>query len=206
MAALTPSDAVQRVLENVGRVVGDLQCPADVLTRRLDDEYRRLRRRLSAEFPTIYEKLSPTYVIAPGSNTITKPTDCETIRVMERQAGANWDPLSLAPSLNRDQVSGPSFYEMGNIIYLLPEAYASGTYRFFYLSTPPTVITTYEVPDGFEGILIEMASVFARQRHNEMEFIAYHQAAARQIWDDGYLGLWQRYGSHGSSGMNETRG
>jgi hypothetical protein len=204
MAALSPTDAVQRVLENVGRVVGDAQCPAAAIQRVLDDEYRVLRRKLSAEFPTIYEALSTTFVLTTTS-TITKPTDCETIRVVEKQAGSGWYPLDVASSLNRDQQGRLSFYEFGAILQIVPEASAAGSYRIFYEPSPPTVITTYQVPDGMERILIELASVWARQRHDEDEKCARHEAKAKQIWDDCYMGLWNRYGSHGRSGLQETR-
>jgi hypothetical protein len=43
------------------------------------------------------------------------------------------------------------------------------------------------------------------QRHNEVEQMAYHMAEAVKIWDEAYMGLWNRYGSHGKSGLNITR-
>lgn len=208
MATLTPTDATQRVLENVGRVVGDAQCPADAIQRRLDDSYRTLRRRLSEEFPTIYEKISTNIVVAAGSSSFNKPVDCEAIRVVEKQSGytsSSWYPIDVASSLNRDQYGRLSFYELGTVIQLAPEIAAPGTYRVIYVTAPATTVITYDVPNGLERILIEEASAWARQRHNEMEQVAYHLAQARQIWDDNYMGLWRRYGSHGQSGLQETR-
>lgn len=209
MPSLTPTDATQRVLENVGRVVGDAQCPAAAIQRKLDDSYRTLRRRLSEEFPTIYEKVSSPITVAAGAVSFNKPTDCEAIRVLEKQSAYNsscWYPVDVAPSLNRDQYGTLSFYEMGAVLYLSPFPAAPGTYRLYYIASPPDTITTYDVPNGLERILIEEASAWARQRHNEMEQVAYHLAQARQIWDDNYMGLWRRYGSHGQSGLQEARG
>ena len=202
MASLAPSDLVIRVLENVGRVSGDQQCPSDAIMRRGDDEYRRLRRRLSAEFPTLYEKLSTPTTLTTATS-FAKPTDCETIRVMEKQSGAYWTSVPVAPSLNRDEIGCLAFYEEGANVVIVPTASAPGTYRMFYISTPAATITTYDVPDGVEGIIIEEVSAWARQRHEEDP--SYHKAAAKQIWDDQYMALWNRYGSHGMSGLQITR-
>lgn len=204
MAALTPANAVIRVIDALGRVSGDTACPSDAITRRLDDEYRRLRRRLSAEFPTLYEKLKTPVTVAAGASSFTKETDCETIRVLEKQTGTqNWYPLDVASSLNRDEVGRLSFYEVGTTIYLIPPEAAPGTYRYFYLATPAATVTTYDVPDGLEGIIVEETAAWARVRHDEDP--TPHKLNARQIWDEAYFGLYNRYGSHGQSGLNQTR-
>lgn len=202
MAALAPTDLVIRVLENIGRVSGDRQCPSAAIIRRGDDEYRRLRRRLSAEFPTIYEKLSSSTTLTTLT-TIAKPTDCETIRVMEKQSGAYWTSLPLAPSLNRDEIGCLAFYEEGANVVIVPSGSAPGTYRMFYIAAPASTVTTYDVPDGMEGIIIEEVSAWARQRHEEDP--SYHKSCAKQIWDDQYMALWNRYGSHGATGLQVTR-
>ena len=204
MAALTPADAVTRVLENVGRVDGDQSIPSDAILRRLDDEYRRLRRRLSAEFPTLYEATSGSLTVASGASSFAKPVDCETVRVVEKKAGERWGSIPVAPSLNRDEVNGLCFYEQGANIVLAPDASAPGVYRVHYIKIPTATVTTYEVPDGVEGIIIEMASAWARQRHDEDP--SYHRAEAQRIWDEQYMGLWNRYGSNGLPGMQITRG
>ena len=203
MAALSEANAVVRVLENVGRVSGDVQCPADAITRRLDDEYRRLRRRLSAEFPTLYEALSSTFTLTGSTTTFAKPTDCETVRVVEKQSGAYWTSIPVAPSLNRDEIAALCFYEQGVNIVLTPAGSAPGSYRCYYVKSPAATITTYDVPDGLEGIIIEEASAWARQRHNEDP--SYHKACAKQIWDDQYMALWNRYGPSGQPGLQVTR-
>lgn len=207
MAALTPDQLVERVLENLGRVSGDLQLTPDMIKRRADDEYRRLRTRLSADFPTIYEKVSPTYVLTAGQSTIAKPTDCASVRVLEKQAGSNWYPMDMAPSLNRDQFGGNCFYEMGGTIHLTPPETAPGNYRIFYTATPTAIISTYDVPDGLEGILIEEVSAWGRQRHNEMEHYSLHKAEAKRIWDDAWMAIYKstKPGSHSRSGLQITR-
>lgn len=204
MATLTPTDAVLRVLENVGRVSGDAQLPSATIQRRLDDEYRTLRRRLSEEFPTLYEAVSSSTTLT-SATTIAKPTDCEAIRLLEKQIGSTWFPIAVASSLNRDEFGMLAFYEIGANVQITPTEGAPGTYRFIYIKSPATTITTYDVPDGLERIIIEETSAWARQRHNEMEFVSYHKAEAKRIWDDNYMGLWRRYGSHGRSVLNETR-
>ena len=204
MAALSEANAVIRVLEAIGRVSGDKQCPSDAITRRLDDEYRRLRRRLSAEFPTLYEKLSSTTTLTGSTTTITKPTDCETIRVVEKQtSNGSWYPIGVSASLNRDEMSGVTFYEIGANIQIVPTSGAPGSYRIFYLATPAATVTTYDVPDGLEGIIIEETCAWARVRHDEDP--TPHKLNSKQIWDEAWMGLWNRYGSHGQSGLNVTR-
>jgi len=203
MAALSEANAVIRVLDAIGRVSGDAQLPSATIIRKLDDEYRRLRRRLAAEFPSLYEKISASTTLTTTS-TITKPTDCEFIRVVEKQLGSYWYPLQAAPSLNRDLVEELAFYEIGTAIQILPTASAAGVYRIIYVASPATAVTTYDVPDGVEGIIIEETAAWARQRHNEMDQVKYHKEEARRIWDEAYMGLWNRYGSHGRSAMNEV--
>lgn len=206
MASLSPDDAVLRVLDNLGRESGDLQFGEAVIKRRLDDEYRRLRVRLAADFPSFYEKVSAETTVTSG-NTITKPTDCESVRVLERKCGSGWTPVTLTNSLNRSEFIGPAFYEMGGTVYLTPPENAPGTYRIFYTSTPPAVITTYDLPDGLEGIIIEEVSAFGRQRHNEMEQYNLHKAEAKRIWEDAWMPLWKRAnsGSHGKSALKIVR-
>jgi len=203
MAALSEANAVIRVLDAIGRVSGDTQFPSTVIIRKLDDVYRRLRRRLSAEFPTIYEKVSSNIVSTTG--LLPKPSDCESIRVVEKQSGGNWYPISVAPSLNRSTVAGVSFYEIGANLQVVPPSCAGGTYRIFYIAAPAATVTTYDVPDGLEGIIIEETAAMGRQRHNELEQVGYHLKEAERIWDEAYMGLWHRYGSHGRSGLNQTR-
>jgi hypothetical protein len=205
MAALTPTDLVLQVLENLGRVSGDAQLPAATITRRADAEYRNLRRRLSGEFPSIYEGVSTPTTISAPTTTLAKPTDCETIRVLEKQVGTDWTPLEVASSLNRDEYGGLSFYELGANVQILPEAAAPGTYRFIYIKQPATTVTTYDVPDGLERIIVEEVSAWGRQRHNEMDQVKYHKDEAKRIWDENYMPLWNRYGSHGRSVLNQTR-
>jgi hypothetical protein len=203
MAALSPSDLVTRVLENIGRVAGDRQCPAEAITRRADDEYRRLRRRLSFEFPSLYERTSTNFTLTTTVTSFAKPDDCEHVRVVERQAGDRWNSIVVAPSLNRDEVGGICFYEQGANIVVVPPLSAPGVYRCHYLAVPPAIVTTYDVPDGMEGIIIEEVSAWARQRHEEDP--SYHKAVAKQIWDDQFMPLWNRYGSHGQSALQITR-
>jgi hypothetical protein len=204
MAALSTTDLVTRVLDNVGRVSGDAQLTSTVILRKADDVYRQLRRRISAEFPTIYEKVTAETTLTTTSY-IAKPSDCESVRVVERKSGSAWYPIGVSPSLNRSGALSLSFYEQGANIQIAPTTGAAGTYRIHYSATPAASVTTYEVPDGLERIIVEETSAWARQRHNEVEQMAYHMAEAVKVWDEAYMGLWNRYGSHGRSGLNITR-
>jgi hypothetical protein len=204
MAALSEANAVIRVLENVGRVSGDQQLPSDAIIRRLDDEYRRLRRRLSDEFPSLYEARSGNLTIAAGASSFAKPTLCEKVLVVQKQVGSEWPSLPVAPSLNRDEVAYLCFYEQGANIVISPLLSAPGTYRCYYIQAPAASVTAYDVPDGLEGIIIEEASAWARQRHDEDP--TYHKMEARRIWDEQYMSLWDRYGPSGRPGLNVVMG
>lgn len=351
--ALTPADAIVRVQDNTGRASTDQQCPSAVISRRLDTEYKLLRRRVAAEFPEFYEKTTTvnvatgvagsvymtvtlvgknfsqlsdpgghgntfgfkvyltlddatiiendvgfwltgptsssvdgngvglvyaygatasTFSLAlpagitvgkgvvgtsvvvtsaaaatgltsatltlkrtggtaaelgtvdlkvaatttttgidlycdpnyTGASWIAKPSDYESLRLLEKQTNNGyWMPVEIYPSLNRHEATGVSFYEQGQRLVLFPETEATGTYRITYLTKPVSGYTTYDLPDGLEQIIVEETSAFVRQRHEEDP--SYHKAIAKQIWDDQYMSLWNRYGSHGRSGLNITR-
>jgi hypothetical protein len=204
MAALSPANLVIRALENVGRVSGDEQCPADVIERRANDEYRSLRRRLSAEFPTLYEALSSETTLTTTA-VIAKPTDCETVRLVERKSGNQWFPLEVAQSYSRSYPDGLSFYERGADLIITPTELAPGVYRVHYVKTPASPIVTYDVPDGLETIIVELVSAWIRQRQNEVEQVNYHLAQAKRIWDENYSALRRRYGSHSASALKRER-
>lgn len=204
MAALTPANLIVRVLENVGRVSGDAQCPSTAIERRADDEYRTLRRRLSAEFPSLYEALSGETTLTTTAS-IAKPTDCETVRLVERNSGDNWFPIEAAQSYERSLPGVVSFYERGADLIITPTTSAPGVYRIHYVKAPATVITTYDVPDGLETIIVELVSAWARQRHNEVDQVKHHMDEAARIWSENYSALKRRYGSHSRSALKRER-
>ena len=345
--AITPTDAILRVQDNTGRPSTDQQCPAAVISRRLDTEYKILHRKISEEFPTFYEKtilanvgtgaagtitmpvtlvgaafgdlddpertgsdygfgivftldngstitfsglgdrvaftdsvgnvttynntdttfslVIPTAITAGrsvvsvaftctmiaqadglasatvtlkrtggtsaelgsyslmtlgttvssgfalyadvnyyGANWIGEPADFESLRLLERLTGnGQWMPVASSSSLNRRESLNISFYEQGRFLMLSPDSEAPGQYRLTYESKVPDGYTYYDLPDGFEQIIIEETSAFVRQRHEEDP--TYHKREAQRIWDDQYMSLWNRYGSHGRSGLNITR-
>ena len=201
MAALTPANAVIKALEAVGRVSGDLQCPSDAILRRLDTAYRRLRHRLSFEFPSLYEAVSSTQTIT--DDTITKPADFEAIRLLQKQNGTSWVTLGVLPSLNREDSLEQAFYELGSVFKVTPASIAPGTYRMFYTVAVVDGYTSYDVPPGLEDIIVEEVAAWIRQRHDEKP--DYHQAEAKRIWSEMYMPLWNRYGSASNSVMNIAR-
>ena len=345
--AITPTDAILRVQDNTGRPSTDQQCPAAVIARRLDTEYKNLHRRVSDEFPTFYEKTilanvgagvagsvtltvtltgtifsdlddpdrtGSTYgfgivftlddastvtfsglgdsvaftdsgsnvttyegtastfsLVVPspipagraiasvavtvtmiaqataltaatltlkrtggaaaelgsyslmtlgttvssgfalyadvnyyGANWIGEPADFESLRLLERLTGnGQWMPVASSSSLNRRESLNISFYEQGRFLMLSPDSEAPGQYRLTYESRVPETYTYYDLPAGFEQIIIEEASAFVRQRHEEDP--TYHKREGQRIWDDQYMSLWNRFGSHGRSGLNITR-
>jgi hypothetical protein len=123
--------------------------------------------------------------------------------VLEKQYGDQWTPIGVLPSLNRDDSLELGFYEMGSVFKITPLQDAPGTYRMFYTQAVADGYATYDVPTGLEDIIVEEVAAWARQRHDENP--KYHQDEAKRIWDEMYMTLWNRYGSHSGSGMNIAR-
>jgi hypothetical protein len=201
MAVLTVAEATTRVYEAIGRVDGDEACPAAAVAKRIDTEYRRLHRRCSFEFPSLYESVSgPTVITA---DVLTKPTDFEALHVLQKQDGGGWTALGALPSLNREDSMELGFFEMGDTFKITPVANAPGTYRMYYATGPGATYTTMDLPIGLEDIVIELVAVWACRRHSEEA--QYHAEEAKRIWDEQYMALWNRYGAHSRSGLNVAR-
>lgn len=201
MAQISVTEATTRVLEAIGRVDGDEQCPATAIVDRLDTEYRRLRRRLSFEFPSMYEGVSSSTAIT--DDELDKPTDCDAVHVVQKQSGSSWVTLGALPSLNREDSLELAFFEMTDVLKITPAVNAPGTYRMYYSQAPAESYTTFDVPLGLEDILIEEVAAWACARHNEDP--TYHKLEAKRIWDESYMPLWNRYGAHSRSGLNMAR-
>lgn len=206
MASLALADAVTRVLDALGREASDAQFPSTVIERKLIAEYRILRRRLAADFPALYERLSSETTLTT-TTTITKPTGCGSVRVLEKKSGSGWYPVPLTNSLNRSETIGLAFYEMGDTIYITPASTAPGTYRIFYTEEPGATVTALDLPYGLEEVVIQEVAAFGRDRHNEVEHIRFHKDEARRIWDDAWMPLWKQAnsGSHARSAMKIVR-
>lgn len=202
MAQITATEAATRVLEAIGRVSGDTACPAAAIAKRIDTEYRRLRRRLAFEFPSMYEGVSTAETIT--DDEVAKPTDFEALQVLQRQNGSSWETLGALPSLNREDSLEMAFFEMGAVFKITPATNAPGTYRMYYTKAPAEGYTTLDVPLGLEDILIEEVAAWACSRHSETER-DYHKGEAKRIWDESYMALWDRYGAHSRSGLNQAR-
>ena len=200
MAALTVAEATTRVLEAVGRVDGDEQCPAAAIARRIDTVYRRLRRRCAFEFPSLFEALSDEDTIT--DDELDKPDDCEVVQVVQKLVGSTWETLGVLPSLNRDDGICLSFFEMGAVLKIRPVEQAPGTYRMYYTTAVEDGYTTLDVPAGLEDIIIEEVAAWVSARHNEDA--DYHRQEAKRIWDEQYMPLWNRYGAHTASGLNQA--
>ena len=203
MAALTVAQARTEVLEAIGRVDGDTQCPATAIDKRIDTAFRRLRRRLAFEFPSLYEAVSTPETIT--ADVLSKPADFEAVRVIEKQYGTFWVTLGALPSLNRDDCQELAFYELGSVFKITPITQAPGTYRMFYTTAPASNYTTMDLPLGLEDIVIAEVAAWASERHEERERTDDLRKEAKRIWDEQYMTLWNRFGSHSNSGMNIAR-
>lgn len=206
MAALTIANGILRVLEAIGRVSGDTQCPSSAITSRLDTEYRRLRRRLIGEFPSIYEATSSNIVLTGTDDELDKPSGCDTVLLVEKLidgSSGTWTPLSVVSTLNRNETMALSYFEQGSVLKVRPTSATAGTYRISYVAMPVDGYTTYDLPDGLDDMLVELVAAWARVRHEE-DPTPHRQEAAR-IWNEQYMPLWNRYGAHGQSGLQITR-
>jgi hypothetical protein len=184
-------------------VSGDAQCPSDAITRRLDTAYRRLHRRLAFEFPSLYEAVSANQTITGDS--LTKPADFEAVRLIQKQYGDSWVSLGALPSLNREDSLEQAFYELGSVFKVTPASTAPGTYRIFYTVAPVDGYITYDLPPGLEDIIVAEVAAWASERHEERERTKDLRDEAKRIWDEAYMPLWNRFGSHSNSGMNISR-
>lgn len=182
----------------------DQQTTDAQIQAQLHRSLQRLRRRLSAAFPSIFEKVSDEIVVAPGSATLTKPVDCEHPTVVERKNTAGfWDFVDVNSSLNRSMAASVSIYERGDVLVIEPAYLAPGTYRIHYSAALVDGYTTIDLPAGLEEIIIEETCAWLRQRHEEDP--SYHLMRAKQVWDENWMPLKKRYGAHGRSALQITR-
>lgn len=200
---LLVSDAIVAIRSGTAHD-NDTQTTDTQITGQLDRSLKRLRRRLSAAFPSIFETVSASIVVAAGASTITKPVDCEHVTVLEKQnASGYWDFLDVNSSLNRSAAATLSFYERDGSIILDPAYLAAGTYRIHYSQALVDGYTSIDLPAGLEEIVIEEVCAWVRQRHEEDP--SYHLMRARQVWDENWMPLKKRYGAHGRSSLQITR-
>ena len=203
IALMSPANAVLAVRYGTAHDA-DTQTTDAQITAELDRAYRRLRRRINAAFPTIYEKVSSALTVTSPGYTLTKPVDCEHVNVLEKQNQAGyWDFIDVQPSLDRSMAALLSFYEQGGSLILDPASLAPGSYRIHYSAAVVDGYSTFDLPDGLTEILIEEVSAWVRQRHDEDP--SFHLMRARQIWDENWMPLKKRYGSHGRSYLQITR-
>lgn len=203
ISQLSVSDAVVMVRSGTAHD-NDAQTTDTQIQAQLHRSLQMLRRRLSAAFPSIFEKVTSELVVASGANTITKPVDCEHVTVLERKNAAGaWDFIDVNPSLNRSMAATVSFYERDGVLVIEPAYLAAGTYRIHYSGALLDGYTTIDLPAGLEEIIIEEVCAWVRQRHEEDP--SYHMARAKMVWDENWMPLKKRYGAHGRSALQITR-
>ena len=184
----------------------DTQVTDDQLTTVIADEYRRVRRWLCDHAPTLTSAVSGSLTVAAGASSIAKTslTSYEKLIRIERQEGGDWIPIGVADPLMASLPTTLVCEETPTTFELTPTAMAPGVYRVKYrqgAAASITTATTLDLPAGLEDVVIERSCAWVRQRHNEMDHIAYHEKRADRALEDAARNLKGRYGAMGQPGL-----
>jgi hypothetical protein len=170
------------------------------------DEYRRVRRWLCDHAPTLTSAVSGSLTVAAGASSIAKSSlsSYEKLIRIERQDGGTWAPIAVADPLMASLPTTLVCEETPTTFELTPTAMAPGTYRVKYRQGAPSSITTstsLDLPGGLEDVVVERSCAWVRQRHNEMDHVAYHEKRADQALEMAARNLKGRYGAMGQPGL-----
>lgn len=182
----------------------DTQVTDSQLLVKVDQEFRRLRRRLSTFVPSLFQAVASIAISA--GNSFAKPAGFESLILLERLgSGGRYFPVGiLDPSaLDANQPLRVSAYEQGSTFVVMPEAQAIGTYRLTYGTAPSAGYLSFDLPAGFEDIVIERCASWVRVRHDEDP--GHHDREADRIWREQITPLRRRYGRHPVGGLAITR-
>lgn len=128
-------------------------------------EYKKVRRKLSARFPSLFTKTSDPIVVT--AQTLTKPTDFEKLGTygrIERQEGTSWVTIPHASPVNPEGDGYIGHMEQGAAFHLTPASSAPGTYRFVYISSPSSCFPAADIPMGFEDVIIQKVIAKVQRR------------------------------------------
>jgi len=169
------------------------------------DEYRRVRRWLCAHAPRLCQ--STVSAIAVTGTTITKASslpDFERLVKVEKLYGGTYYPVDVETVLMSGDPGALSVAETPTTLVFSPAASAPGTYQVTYLvGALATIVagTAIDLPTGLEDVIVERACAWVRQRHRELEHVAYHERRAAEILEEHTRYLKQRYGAMGQPGL-----
>lgn len=176
----------------------------------LAGECRRLTKWMCMYLPSLREAVV-SGITVDGTGVILKSalTDFERLRRVERLAngGVNYFPVDIAPGIEADYPYRVSVREQPTQLFISPASLAAGTYQVVYCkgaSSSPALGDTVDMPDELCDVMVERGCMWARQRHNEMDHVSYHEKRADALMADAY-GLRNRYGDHGKPGLKHER-
>lgn len=118
-------------------------------------EYRKLHKRLSARFPSLYTGTSATTTLVTDQQTITKPSNLAKIVHVERLEGSTWFALPKASKVAPELDAYIGWYEQGSTIVITPAASAPGSYRIKFVIAPASQFPASDIPTGFEDIIFQ---------------------------------------------------
>ena len=183
----------------------DTQLIDDVLA----DEYRRLRRWLCTYVPSLCEAVvSGIAVTSTGVILKSALANFERIVRVERLNGSAYFPIEVSSGLAASYPYRLSVREQPTQLLISPDSLAEGTYQIVYLTGAPASIvagTTVDMPDELCNVMVERGCMWARQRHNEHDKVAYHEKRAEALMADAHSNLRDRYGDHGKPGLKRER-
>jgi hypothetical protein len=163
----------------------------DLLVLWLNEEQGKVRRRIAAFAPALFEAISGDFVVTSPATTIDISSLTTLLKILEVQQKRGADYFSIRPA-GLNATIGPLAYRQrgfpgaGCVIDLFPARMAPGTYRVryttaatpFVLANPTTQVV--QLPAGGETALVEAVAARVRVRcaedpsgHLQLEANAY---------------------------------
>lgn len=183
----------------------DTQVTDDQLDEQINQDYFKLRRRISQLVPSLYTETDEEQTLSGTDDTLDMPADFERLVRLERQYGSDWYPVEISDELT-PHLGILNAREEADGIKLAPVSLAPGTYRLIYVMEPQGLdgdTDDIDVPGGCEDIIVQWGAAFVRRRHDEDP--SAHMTMADQIWREQKKALLRRYGKHAAPGLRQVR-
>lgn len=199
--------AIQAATDHDG--ASDTQVTTAQLNSWIDIEHKLLRRQLAQIAPSLYMATAAEETLAALDETLTMPSDYESLVRLEVKNGSNWFPVPISDELNT-QTGSLTVREQGGVLNVSPASLAAGTYRIIYAQKPVTLSADSStngvllVPDGCEDIIVERVSARVREKCDEDPTPHLNRAATN--WTEQRKALRKRYGKGGQPALRLVRG
>lgn len=165
-------------------------------------EYLKLRRKLTARFPSLFLTTSDVVTLSGTTQAVPKPANFERLERLEKLSGTEWLPVMGSPSFMPEQACHLGFREEGASLVVGPQAEAPGQYRMVYV-TGPGCFPAADIPYGFEDVIIQ--NVIAKVQNRTGGDPAPHLKQAQDTWKEMARALAGRMGPAPQPGFVEVR-